>query len=174
MTSIDLILGGLLIYGLVKGLWKGLFTELASLLSLILGIFIAVKFSGFTAGILKGHVSWSERYIAITAFAITFIAVVAGIIVLGKVFSKIASFAGLGIVNRLLGALFGFIKMVLILSVSLNFFLKMNSNNLFAEQKTLDDSIFFYPMLEVSSTIFPILEDWFKDFKTTGDAIEPK
>ena len=46
MTGIDLILGGILLYGLIKGLWKGLFIELASLVSLLLGIYLAIKFSG--------------------------------------------------------------------------------------------------------------------------------
>jgi membrane protein required for colicin V production len=57
------------------------------------------------------------------------------------------------------------LKMVLILSVSLNFFLKINSTNLFAEKKTLDESVFFYPVLSVSNLIFPVLEEWFKEYK---------
>lgn len=165
MELIDLILGALLVYGLVKGLWKGLFTELASLLSLLAGLYIAVKFSGFTAKLLDGTFTDNPKYTAAVAFGITFIAVVAGVIVLGKVFSTMASFAGLGIINRILGALFGFIKMVLIVSVSLNFFIKMNSSNLFASQETLDDSLFFYPVLKVSANIFPVLEDWFVSIK---------
>lgn len=166
MAVIDIILGSILLYGLIKGLWKGLFTELAGLISLLAGIFIAIKFSGFTGSILEGHVSWEPKYISITAFAITFIAVVAAIIVLGKVFTKLAGFAGLGIFNRIFGGVFGFLKMVLILSVSLNFFLKLNSNNSFAEKETLDNSVLFYPVLEVSNILFPVLEEWFAEFKT--------
>lgn len=167
MTFIDIILGGLLLYGFVKGLWKGLFTELAGLLSLLLGIYIAIKFSGFAGTILEGHID-NPRHVSIAAFAITFIAVVAGVIVLAKVFTRLASFAALGWLNRLLGGVMGFLKMVLILSVSLHFFLKINSNNTFAEQETLDKSLFFYPVLKVSNTIFPVLEEWFADFKKEG------
>ena len=164
MSVIDIILGGLLFYGLIKGLWRGLFVELASLVSLIVGIFIALKFSGFIADIISGHVSWEPHYISIIAFLITFVAVVTGIILLAKFFTKLASFASLGLLNRLLGGVFGFLKMVLILSISLNFFLKINSTNIFAKKETLDKSLFFYPLLEISNTIFPILEDWFKEF----------
>lgn len=164
MTGIDIVLGGLLLYGLIKGLWKGLFSELASLVSLLVGIYVAIKFSGLVGKMLEGHVD-NPKYISIAAFAITFIAVVVGIILLAKVFTKLADFSGLGLINRILGGFFGFLKMVLILSVSLNFFLKLNSNNAFAEKKTLDDSLFFYPMLKVSNTIFPVLEEWFKEYK---------
>jgi membrane protein required for colicin V production len=164
MTSIDIILGGLLAYGLGKGLWKGLFAELASLISLLAGIFIAVKFSGIVGGILGSETS-NSRYISVIAFAVTFIAVVVAIILLAKVFTTLASFASVGWLNRLLGGMFGFLKMVLIVSVSLNFFLKINVNNWFAKKETLDNSLFFYPVLEVSNTIFPVLEDWFKEFR---------
>src|SRR5690606_38819720 len=97
MSVIDIILGGLLLYGLIKGLWRGLFVELASLVSLIAGIFIALKFSGFLADVLSKYVEWEPHYISITAFLITFIGVVVGIILLAKFFTKLADFASLGL-----------------------------------------------------------------------------
>ncbi len=164
MELIDIILGGLLLYGLIKGLWKGLITELAGLVSLFIGIFIAIKFSGYVGTFLAGKME-NPKYISMTAFAITFIGVVVGIILLAKVFTKLVSLSGLGLLNRILGGVFGCMKMVLILSVSLNFFLKLNATNAFAEKKTLDKSIFFYPVLSVSSYIFPVLEEWFAEYK---------
>jgi membrane protein required for colicin V production len=164
MGFIDIVLGGLLLYGLIKGLWRGLFAELAGLLSLLMGLFVAIKFSGLVGKMLEGHVD-NPKHVAIAAFAITFIAVVAGLFVLAKVFTKLASFAALGWLNRLLGGIFGFLKMALILSVTLNFFLKVNSNNTFAKQETLDKSLFFYPVLKISNFIFPVLEEWFAEFK---------
>lgn len=164
MEFIDIILGGLLLYGLAKGLWKGLIAELASLVALFIGIFIAIKFSGYVGAFLAGKME-NPKYISMTAFAITFIGVVIGIILLAKVFTKLANLSGLGLVNRILGGVFGCMKMVLILSVSLNFFLKLNSSNAFAEKKTLDESAFFYPILSVSNYIFPVLEEWFAEYK---------
>ena len=164
MEFIDIILGGLLLYGLGKGLWKGLIAELAALVSLFIGIFVAIKFSGYVGTQLAGHME-NPKYISMTAFAVTFIAVVVGIILLAKVFTQLAKATGLGLVNRILGGVFGLMKMILILSVSLNFFLKLNSTNAFAEKKTLDESVFFYPILSVSNLIFPVLEDWFKEYQ---------
>lgn len=171
MTSIDIALGALLAYGLVKGIWKGLFVELASLVALLAGIFIAVKFSIVVGDAITDEPSSTA---SVTAFIITFIIVVVAITLLAKVFTKLADFAGLGLINRLLGGLFGFLKMVMILSVLLNFFLKINSSNAFAEPKTLDNSVFFYPVLSVSNYIFPSLEEWFEEYKeeTTEPAPE--
>ena len=114
---------------------------------------------------ILSFITRNPKYISIIAFALTFTGVVVGIILLAKVFTKLAGAAGLGLLNRLLGGLFGLMKMVLVLSVSLNFFLKLNSTNAFAEKKTLDESVFFYPVLSVSNLIFPVLEDWFKEYK---------
>lgn len=160
MELIDIILGSLLAYGFVKGLWKGLFSELASVVALLLGMFIAVKFSGFVGSMFEGHLG-NPKYASITAFLLTFIGVVVGVVLLAKVFTKIADFSGLGFVNRILGGFFGLVKMALIASVALNFFLKLNSSNTFASQKTLEDSIFFNPIISISTYIFPILKTWF-------------
>lgn len=164
MTGIDIILGGLLIYGFGKGLWKGLVSELAGVVSLLLGIFIAIKFSGFVGGFFSGNITENPKHAAIVAFIITFVAVVIGVAFLSKIVTKLADFSGLGLVNRLLGGVFGCIKMILIVSVVLHFFLKINSNHLFAEKKTLDNSLFFNPILKVSNLVFPTLEEWFEGY----------
>ena len=163
MTGIDLILGGILLYGLIKGLWKGLFIELASLVSLLLGIYLAIKFSGVIGNMFDSQLPDDPKNAAIIAFIITFLAVVIGITLLAKVFTKIADFSGLGLLNRLLGGFFGLLKTALILSVALNFFLRINTGNTIAKKETLDGSTFFYPLLQMSDLIFPVLEDWFRD-----------
>ena len=45
MIFIDIILGALLVYGLIRGLKNGLIIEFASFIYLFLGIYLAVKFS---------------------------------------------------------------------------------------------------------------------------------
>jgi membrane protein required for colicin V production len=162
MEFIDIILGGFLAYGLVRGIWKGLFAELASVISLLTGIFIAVKFSALLGNALQGVVD-NPKHAKALAFILLFAAVVIGLMLVAKTFTKLADWAGLGLINRLLGGLFGLVKNALILSVLLHFFQKLNASNAFAEKKTLDDSVFFYPVLEVSTAIFPVLEEWFSE-----------
>jgi len=161
MTGLDIILCCILGYGVFNGVRKGLFVELASLVSLLLGIYIAIKFSGAVGSFFDGHLPDDPKTSAIVAFIITFVGVVIGITLLAKFMTKIADFSGLGLVNRIMGAIFGLLRTVLILSVLLTFFVKINHNNFIAEKKTLDESIFFYPILKVSNVIFPVLEEWF-------------
>ena len=164
MQVIDIILGCLLLYGLVRGFWNGFFIEITSLFSLLLGIFIAIKFSSFAQSLLSSHVSWSPKTIQITAFALTFIAVVIGLSILAKFLTTISKFAGLGIFNKIAGAFFGLLKTILLISVALHFFQKMNSKASFVSKEQLVKSILYYPTLEVSGKIYPALESWFDEF----------
>jgi len=161
MTGLDIILCCILGYGVFNGVRKGLFVELASLVSLLLGIYIAIKFSGVVGGFFDGHLPEDPKTAAVVSFIITFIAVVVAITLLAKFMTKIADFSGLGLVNRIMGAVLGLLRTILILSVLLTFFVKINHNNFIAEKKTLDESMFFYPILKVSNIIFPVLEEWF-------------
>lgn len=168
MGFLDIFLGVFLIYGLIRGLCNGFFVELASLVSLLLGIFIAIKFSYLMKAYLENHGSWNPKTVQVVAFALTFILVVVGISLLGKIFTKLADFAALGLFNKLLGGIFGVLKTILMLSVLLNLFEKVNTNYAFAEKETLDHSIFYNPVRAVSKFIYPSIEEWFTAFKSEG------
>jgi len=155
MAVIDIILAALLLFGFVRGLMKGLFVELASLVSLIAGVYGAIHFSYFVGDFLKDSVDWDEKYIAIVAFAVTFIVIVIVISLLGKLFTKIADFASLGILNKLLGGVFGALKVGLILSVLLIVFDKLNSTIPFVNKETTEDSILYKPVKGLAPMIFP-------------------
>ena len=107
MNTIDIIIAALLVFGFVRGLIKGLFVEIASLVALIAGIYGAIHFSFYVGNVLVKYVSWEERYITIVAFAITFGLIVLVIALLGKIFTKIADFASLGLLNKIAGGVFG-------------------------------------------------------------------
>jgi membrane protein required for colicin V production len=165
MSYLDIFLGGLLIYGFVRGFWNGFFIELASFVSLLLGIYVAIKFSYIMKSILVGHVSWNPKSIQIVAFILTFILVVIGISFLAKFLTKIANKASLGIVNKVMGSVFGLLKMILMLSVLLSLFQKINFDYTFAKKSTIDNSYFFNPIQKTAEIIYPSIEEWYKGFK---------
>ena len=166
MSFLDIVLGVFLVYALYNGLKNGLFVELASLISLVVGIFVAIKFSYLIRAIIENHVSWSPKYIEVIAFGLTFLIVVIAIHTLAKVFTGIADFAYLGWLNKLGGAGFSVLKTVLALSIVFNLFQKVNINNIMVKQETLDNSVFYNPIQEVSKFIYPSLEKWYEDFKS--------
>ena len=165
MSSLDIFLGVLLAYAMFQGIKNGFFVELASLVSLLLGIYLAIKFSAFAKDLLAGFVHWNPKTIQISAFIITFLLVVISISVMAKIVTRMANFAQLGVVNKIGGGFFRLLKMVLIISIFLNLFEKVNFNNTFAKKETLDQSLFYRPIQQTAGFIYPSIDKWYEDLK---------
>jgi len=155
MAVIDIVLGALLLFGLVRGFMKGLFVEVASLVAMIAGVYGAIHFSYFVAEFLQSRTEWNEKTINITAFAITFVLIIIIIALAGKALTKLADFASLGILNKLLGGVFGALKIGLILSVLLIVFNKMNNSITFIDEGHIKDSILYEPVKSIAPILFP-------------------
>lgn len=155
MTTIDIILAVILLIGLVRGLMKGLFVEITSLVALAIGLYGAIHFSHFVSNYLDGRVQWSEQMVQISAFAITFVIIVLLISLAGKLLTKLADAAALGIVNKILGAVFGITKMALILSVILLVFNRLNNTLPFVTKDSMEKSILYEPVKNFAPMLFP-------------------
>ncbi len=165
MSFLDIFFGVLLVFGLFKGIKNGLFVELASLISLIFGIYLAIKFSYLARIMLSGFVHWNPKTIQITAFIITFLLVVIGISIMAKVLTGIAKFVQLGVINNLGGGFFSLLKTILVISIFLNLFEKINFNNTFTKKETLDKSLFYRPIQKTAGFIYPSIEKWYENLK---------
>ncbi len=121
----------------------------------MLGVYGAIHFSNFAADLLQSRFDWSEKTINITAFAITFVVIVLTISLAGKALTKIADFAALGIINKLLGGVFGVLKIGLIFSIILIVFDKMNRTLPFVDKSELEESVLYNPVKSLAPTIFP-------------------
>jgi membrane protein required for colicin V production len=174
MSFIDIVFTALLGYALYNGLKNGFFVELASFGSLIIGIFVAIKFSHIVRFSIEDLIKINPKYIEIVAFAITFLLVVVGIHLLAKFFTGLASFASLGWLNKLGGAVFSLLKTILMLSVVIGLFQKININNMLVKEETLNNSIFYNPIQEVSKFMYPSLEKWYEEFKEKAKSEDDK
>jgi membrane protein required for colicin V production len=165
MSVLDIILCVLLCIGVFKGIRNGFLVEFASLLSLFLGIYIAVGFSDYAKNIVSKSVHWNPKTIQIFSFIATFIIVVVGISLFAKAMTKIINVAQLGIFNKLGGGFLRLLKTILIVSVFLNLFEKVNFDNMLAKKETLDKSLFFRPIQQTAGLFYPSIQKWFEDYK---------
>ena len=154
MSFLDIVLGLLLGYGLYKGLKNGIFVEIASLIALIAGIFGAIHFSYIAGNYLHQNMQWDERYINIAAFIITFIIIVLVVHLAGKFLTKIADFAMLGLLNKIAGAIFGVVKVAVILGAILIFFERVNSSVGLVKGEAFEDSVLYEPVKEIGAFVF--------------------
>ncbi|MUP44998.1 CvpA family protein [Gramella sp. BOM4] len=155
MNTVDIILSLVLLYGLVRGFFRGLLTELASLVGIVAGIYGAVHLSHFLSDFLTSQVNWKPQYINLISFAITFVIIVVLVSLAGKMLTKVAAFAALGIVNKFLGSIFGMIKSAFVASVIIMFFKATNERIEIVEDKTLEESILYEPVESIAPVILP-------------------
>lgn len=157
MNTIDIIIGIILIFGTVNGFMKGLFIEVTTLVGLVLGVYGAIHFSHFLGDFLKDSVTWDESLIQVVAFAGTFLIILIALVLLGKAMTKIAETIALGFFNKLVGAIFGFLKYALILSIVLIVYDEINASIRFMEKKKAKESILYEPVKNFAPAIFPNL-----------------
>ncbi len=155
MNTVDIVLGIFLLYGLVRGFFRGFLTELASLVGLVAGIYGAIHFSYYAGEFLSQHVDWDIEIINLASLAITFLIIIFVVSLVGKMLTKAADFAALGIVNKLLGAVFGLLKSAFVASVIIMFFMTSNKTLEFVETETLEDSVLYEPVAVIAPIILP-------------------
>ncbi len=160
MSFLDIVIGILLVWGLYKGLKNGLFVEVASLVALIAGLYGAIHFSYIAGDYLAEKFDWSEQYLKIAAFLITFFVIIIMVNLAGKFLTKIADFAMLGLLNKVAGGLFGMLKVAVILGALLIFFERLTSSFDIINEETKQESVFYEPIKEIGAFVFAlVLED---------------
>ena len=105
-SPFDIVLGIPLLWAAIRGLRKGLVLEVTRLVALFLGAYAALFFSDIAAAFLDERFAIGHEYIGITSFAITFIAVVVGVHLLGRMVEKMVDLTALKPMDRLGGLVF--------------------------------------------------------------------
>lgn len=166
MNFLDIVLGILLAWGLYKGFTNGLFVELASLAALIAGIYGAIHFSYIAGDYFSQQLDWNERYAKVASFLVTFIAIVFLVHFAGKLLTKVADFAMLGLLNKIAGGVFGALKVAIILGALLVFFEKATASFNFINEETRKESVFYQPVRDIGAFVFGVV------FKQENESIE--
>ena len=157
MNWLDIVLAIPLVWFTFKGFKNGFIIELASLAALVLGIFVALHFSFYAEEYLRENVNIADNYIYIVSFIITFIIVAVLVFLVGKIIHKLISIIALGFLNRLAGAIFGFLKTALVLSVILYFLNGYDTNSSIIKDEIKGDSYLYEPIEAIVPTILPLI-----------------
>jgi len=171
MNTVDIILGIILLLAFYSGFKKGLFVTLASLIGIIAGVFGALYFSDFAGGYISNWFGWSDQTTKWASFAITFLAIVLVISIAGKFFTKIADFAMLGLLNKLLGGVFGTLQYAFIISVLFLFFNSSNITGYVISEEKKSDSRLYGPVASLAPLVIPKVMD---KFKSENDLDDPE
>ena len=153
MTIIDIILTIVLVWALISGLRKGIISQASSFLGLLLGVWLACKFNGQLSEWIGVEVE------GVAAYAILFAIGVAVSWFFARISSWILRGIGLGVVDKIGGAVLSLVVYSLVLNLLLGLFRNVNTSFQIVEEKVLEESVLVEPIESVSGLIFPYLEE---------------
>lgn len=165
MNFLDYILLVIVTIFAILGYRKGIIVSLVTIGALILGIYAAVNFSNYLDATLMEHLKPSRKWLPFLSFTITFLLVLVGMLLIGKLMEKLIDVVGLGFVNRLFGSILGIVKGIILASIL--FFIAVTIDHkgkwLTAEHK---NKSFFYNQL---ARVFPVMIGWMGEDIKFGD-----
>jgi len=116
MTGLDLLIVGLVLVLTLRGIWRGFINDLSGLLGLVLGYFFAGPLAKYLDPFLEAFVEGPRLREGI-AYYLSLFVIYLTVVFLGKLATGLSKLVLLGWLNRLLGALSGFTKGILIASL---------------------------------------------------------
>ncbi len=159
MNFFDIIFVIPLLWGAYKGFTKGFVLEVASFVALGLGVWGGLKFSYLSAEYLSKLFDISEKLMPLISFSVVFIIIVVAVFLLAKLLQSVLKKAALGLVNRLLGLVFGVLKFAFILSVILNLINVFNNEIEFITPEKKEASLLYQPIEKVAQLLIPGIKE---------------
>jgi len=160
MNFIDLIIIAIISFGIIRGYSKGLIVELSSFFGIFISFFIAGNIDNLLSQQIVKYVNLNIDIVNIISFIIIFGMSYSLIIFFAKGFTKLAKIIYLGLLNSLLGSVFGGLKLLLILlivtkvifSINLLSFTIVSESSLMIQLHILSEILF--DSFEISREIY--------------------
>lgn len=168
MAILDIVLLLCFIPAVIRGLSKGLINELISLVSIILGAWLAFKFSGVVSTWLSQYLQLEQKVVNVIAFAVIVILVIILLHLIGQLLTKVVKITTLGWLNRLLGMIFGILKVALILGLIIMVFGGINEKWNLVKPGVLDDTVVYNFLKDFAEKVFPYLKSFVTGAATKG------
>lgn len=173
MTFLDIIIGIPLVYFIYKGWKRGLIFEIATLLGIIAGCWAAIHLSTWVAEAL--HLEGEGSILV--AFFITFVGAIVAAYFLGKAIEGLFKMVKAEFLNKLLGAVVGMLKCLIVISILLNFILLIDHNNVLITPKLQEESVLYKPTYTIGNKLSSSLKTYIikkrEELSTKKDENEP-
>lgn len=159
MNLLDIILLVLLIPGTIRGISKGFLEQAISLVGVVLAVYLAYHFSEPVCVWLDKYINVSETVLHVTGFAVMLLGVLMAVMIVAKLFTRVADMASLGWFNRVLGFIFSLAVSAVIISVLIILFDTVNTKFELVKTPVLNDSVLYGHLRDLGYWIFPYLKE---------------
>lgn len=138
-------------------------------MGLVAGLFVARALFASTGERMAEVVGTSVTFAQILSFFLIWLLVPVLLSMMTSLITRVIEAVHLGIVNRLLGACLGFVKLVLFVSLVIHFIEFADSEDILINETTKHCSLLYYPLAEFSDIFCPILRKATQNFIETTD-----
>jgi membrane protein required for colicin V production len=159
MNLLDIILLVLLIPGTIRGISKGFLEQAISLVGVVLAVYLAYHFSEPVCVWLDKYINVSETVLHVIGFAVMLLGVLMAVMIVAKLFTRVADMASLGWFNRVLGFIFSLAVSAVIISVLIILFDTVNAKFELVKTPVLNDSVLYGHLRDLGYWIFPYLKE---------------
>ena len=153
MSYLDLFFGLAIAWGAYSGFSKGLIKELASILGVIIGVFLAKNYYPYLDIKLKPIFESEAGFISILSAILIFLLTIMVFKIIAKFLTKFLKIIALGLLNRIIGSVFGIFKTVLLLCVLVFIFSNINNVTGLIKAEKLSQSFFYSKVEKINSLI---------------------
>ena len=155
MSWLDLIIIAAVAYGIIRGIMKGFVLEISSFVGVFIAIFVArFYYVGFSEYV-RVWFDLDLQYAKPAAFAIIFLIVVLLCHLIAVLIDKFLKIIALSWLNRIAGAVFGLLKMLIILSILFNVMQSFSNKTTIFPKEAVEKSIFFSPVKGIAVAFMP-------------------
>lgn len=159
MTTIDICILVILAVGLITGISKGFIKQACAMIGLIAGLLVARALFGAVGEELAPHIGTSVSIARIISFIVIWAVVPLVLMLAGSALTKALEAVHLGFVNRLLGGVAGVAVYLLLLGLAVRVLEFADPENKLISRQTKQESVFYYPMGEVTGIFFPAIKE---------------
>ena len=155
MNVFDIIVYVALAWAVFNGWRRGFLLQMMSLVAVVAALYLSVKYCS-EVGAMLGLDGTTQPIVGfIVIFAVTLILLT----IAGYLMRKVFRFAGLGMVDILLGILFSVLKIGAIVSALFAWFAAVNKDYDWASKQTVEESRWFTPISGVVDKLTPYFEE---------------
>lgn len=149
MNLLDFLLLIPIVWLCIRGFGKGLVLELATLAGLALGILAAYFFADELEAMITDYFSFSSSATRIIAYIIIFLLVLLVLFIVGKLVEKSVDMVALGWLNKLLGAIIGIAKGILLVCIVLFLIEQFDPSQKVIKPDVKQKSLFYQPAMDL-------------------------
>ncbi len=153
MNVIDLIICLVLLVAVWNGWRRGFILQICSLAALVAAIWLAARFGGEVGALLHIEAQYAEP----AGFVAVLVAALIVIALLARLVRKIFHFAGLGLLDVVLGVVVAAAKYLLVLSLAFAALDRLNVDYSLVPRTTIEGSRGYRPVRSLSQQVLPFV-----------------